>query len=105
MSRPKAVGIDLGTTFSVVAWVNDRGHTEIIRNAEGGILTPSIVLFEDTEVVVGKDARNALGVHPDRVAEFVKRDMGAPVYTRPPARSSIGLVWGTNGTGSTRSRT
>ncbi len=83
MSKPKAVGIDLGTTFSVVAWVNDRGHTEIIRNPEGGILTPSIVLFEDAEVVVGKDARNALGVHPDRVAEFVKRDMGAPVYTRP----------------------
>lgn len=83
MSKPKAVGIDLGTTFSVVAWVNDQGRTEVIRNPEGEILTPSIVLFEDAEVVVGKTARGALAVHPDRVAEFVKRDMGAPVYTRP----------------------
>ncbi|NUQ63235.1 MAG: Hsp70 family protein [Pirellulales bacterium] len=83
MSKPKAVGIDLGTTFSVVAWVNDQGRTEVLRNTEGEILTPSIVLFEDAEVVVGKDARGALGVHPERVADFVKRDMGAPVYGRP----------------------
>ncbi|NLY02572.1 MAG: Hsp70 family protein [Rhodopirellula sp.] len=83
MSKPKAVGIDLGTTFSVVAWVNDQGRTEVLRNTEGEILTPSIVLFEDAEVVVGKDARNALSVHPERVADFVKRDMGAPVYGRP----------------------
>jgi molecular chaperone DnaK len=83
MSKPKAVGIDLGTTFSVVAWVNEQGRTEIIRNSEGDILTPSVVLFEDAEVIVGKEARSALGVHPDRVAEWVKRDMGAPVYSRP----------------------
>ena len=83
MSQPKAVGIDLGTTFSVAAWVNPQGRTEIIRNVEGDVLTPSLVLFDDAEIVVGKEARSALGVHPDRVAQWVKRDMGAPVCRRP----------------------
>ncbi len=83
MPQPKAVGIDLGTTFSVTAWVNPQGRSEIIPNAEGDLLTPSVVLFDDAEVIVGKEARSALGVHPDRVAEWVKRDMGAPVYSHP----------------------
>lgn len=83
MTKPQAVGIDLGTTFSVVAFVDQHGRSEVLRNSEGDILTPSIVLFDDAEVVVGKEARAGLGVHPDRVAEWVKRDMGAPVYSRP----------------------
>lgn len=83
MAKLKAIGIDLGTTNSAVAWVNEAGRTEMIRNAEGDLLTPSVVLFEDTEVVVGKEAKNAATVKPDRVAQFVKRDMGSPVYSRP----------------------
>jgi len=83
MAKLKAIGIDLGTTNSAVAWVNDAGRTEMIRNAEGDLLTPSVVLFEDTEVIVGKEAKNAATVKPDRVAQFGKRDMGAPVYSRP----------------------
>jgi len=83
MAKLKAIGIDLGTTNSAVAWVNDAGRTEMIRNAEGDLLTPSVVLFEDTEVIVGKEAKNAATVKPDRVAQVVKRDMGAPVYSRP----------------------
>jgi molecular chaperone DnaK len=83
MAKIKAIGIDLGTTNSAVAWVNEAGRTEMIRNAEGDLLTPSVVLFEDTEVIVGKEAKNAAAVKPDRVAQFVKRDMGAPVYSRP----------------------
>lgn len=83
MAKIKAVGIDLGTSNSAVSWVNEAGRTEMIRNAEGDILTPSVVLFEDTEVIVGKEAKNAAAVKPDRVAQWVKRDMGAPVYHRP----------------------
>ena len=81
MSRERAVGIDLGTTFSAAAWVDESGHTAMIRNAEGDLLTPSVVLFTDEEVVVGKEARTATMVHPDLVAEWVKRDMGLPYYT------------------------
>jgi molecular chaperone DnaK len=55
----------------------------MIENSEGDLLTPSVVLFNESEVVVGKEARTATTVSPDRVAEWVKRDMGAPVYHRP----------------------
>jgi len=83
MAREIPIGIDLGTTFSAVSYIDHAGHTLVIRNAEGEILTPSVVLFGDNEVVVGKEARTAATVHPDLVAEWVKRDMGSPFYTRP----------------------
>ncbi|MCL4190736.1 MAG: Hsp70 family protein [Thermoguttaceae bacterium] len=83
MGKPKAVGIDLGTTNSVVAWIDAAGRSSVIRNAEGEMLTPSVVLFDQTEVVVGREARYANAVHPDQVAIWVKRDMGNPVYNRP----------------------
>jgi len=83
MTQHKAIGIDLGTTNSCVAWVDEAGHTAMVPNAEGDLLTPSVVLFDDAEVVVGKEARNAFIVDPARVAIWVKRDMGAPLYSRP----------------------
>jgi molecular chaperone DnaK len=55
----------------------------MLRNAEGDIITPSVVLFDDSEVIVGKEARRLAHLYPDRVAEWVKRDMGQPVYSRP----------------------
>ena len=52
------VGIDLGTTFSVVAvWDNDTKSTRVIENSEGSLLTPSIVAFTETERLVGESAR------------------------------------------------
>ncbi len=83
MSRETPIGIDLGTTFSAASYIDHAGHTLMIRNAEGDILTPSVVLFGDNEVVVGKEARTAATARPDLVAEWVKRDMGSPFYTRP----------------------
>jgi len=83
MANQKAIGIDLGTTNSAAAWVDETGRTAMVTNAEGDLLTPSVVLFDEAEVVVGKEARTATTVIPDRVAEWVKRDMGAPVYNRP----------------------
>jgi molecular chaperone DnaK len=83
MRHERAIGIDLGTTFSVVAWIDESGHTSVVRNIEGDLLTPSVVLFSDKEVVVGKEARTATMVEPDLVAEWVKRDMGLPYYRRP----------------------
>jgi len=83
MTNPRAVGIDLGTTNSAVAWVGPDGRTAMVPNAEGDLLTPSVVSFLDAEVVVGKEAHKASVVEPERVAEWVKRDMGSPVYTRP----------------------
>lgn len=83
MARLIPVGIDLGTTFSAVATLDAAGRSVLLANDEGDLLTPSVVLFAQSEVVVGKDARNAAMVDPALVAEWVKRDMGAPFYSRP----------------------
>lgn len=78
-----AIGIDLGTTFSAAAWVANTGKTVMIPDEQGEILTPSVVLFEDTEIVVGREALKAAPAAPERVAQWVKRDMGAAVYRKP----------------------
>ncbi|MGQ9574129.1 MAG: Hsp70 family protein [Thermoguttaceae bacterium] len=83
MAGAVAVGIDLGTTNSAAAWVEPSGRTAMLRNAEGDILTPSAVFFDDAAVIVGKQARRVASLYPDRVAQAVKRDMGLPVYSRP----------------------
>ena len=76
----KVVGIDLGTTFSAIAHVNDDyGQWEIIPNAEGDRTTPSVILFADNNVVVGKIAKQQAKAMPDQIVEFVKREMGKPV--------------------------
>ena len=78
----KPIGIDLGTTFSAVACLDTSGRSMMVRNGEGELLTPSVVLFSNREVVVGKGARGATATRPDEVAEWVKRDMGAAAYHR-----------------------
>ncbi|MCB9758748.1 MAG: Hsp70 family protein [Alphaproteobacteria bacterium] len=77
----RAVGIDLGTTFSAIAHVNKHGVPEILHNAEGDRITPSVVLFDDDEVIVGNYAKQSAVVYPDQVVEFIKRHMGDPDYT------------------------
>jgi molecular chaperone DnaK len=73
---PKAVGIDLGTTNSVVS-VYEAGETVVIPNAEGARTTPSIVGFKkDGEVVVGDPAKRQAITNPDRTIRSVKRHMG-----------------------------
>jgi molecular chaperone DnaK len=76
------VGIDLGTTYSLVAHVDAQGRPCSIPNAAGDLLTPSVVLFEEGNTVVGKEALLASALEPDRVAECAKRDMGARVYRK-----------------------
>ena len=76
-----AVGIDLGTTFSAIAHVNHHGVPEILPNAEGDRITPSVILFEDDEVVIGNYAKQAAVVYPEQVVEFVKRHMGSTDYS------------------------
>jgi molecular chaperone DnaK len=76
-----AVGIDLGTTFSAIAYINDLGQPEIIPNSEGDPITPSVILFEDNDIIVGNYAKQAAMVYPDQVVEFVKRQMGDPDYS------------------------
>ena len=73
---PKAVGIDLGTTNSVVS-VLEAGEPVVIPNAEGSRTTPSVVAFSKTgEVLVGEVAKRQAITNPDRTVRSVKRHMG-----------------------------
>ena len=80
--RDPAVGIDLGTTYSVVAFLDPTGRPQTILNAEGDLTTPSVVLFDRSSVVVGKEAVKAASLEPDCIAEFAKREMGCPTYSK-----------------------
>ncbi|MDZ7734382.1 MAG: molecular chaperone DnaK [Acidimicrobiia bacterium] len=73
---PKAVGIDLGTTNSVVS-VLEAGDPAVIPNAEGSRTTPSVVAFsKDGEVLMGEVAKRQAITNPDRTIRSVKRHMG-----------------------------
>jgi molecular chaperone DnaK len=73
-----AFGIDLGTTYSCVARVDDSGRAVVLPNAVGEDTTPSVVYFESAgEVVVGRAAKDSAILQPDLVAQLVKRDMGS----------------------------
>ncbi len=72
---PRAVGIDLGTTNSVIATL-DGGEPTIIPNAEGARTTPSVVAFKDGQVLVGEVAKRQAITNPDRTIRSVKREIG-----------------------------
>jgi molecular chaperone DnaK len=76
MNMAKAVGIDLGTTNSVVS-VLEGGEPTVIPNAEGSRTTPSVVAFSKSgEVLVGEVAKRQAITNPDRTIRSIKRQMG-----------------------------
>jgi molecular chaperone DnaK len=79
------VGIDLGTTFSAIATLDDRGQAITLPNRDGEMLTPSVLLLEEDGAVVGQAARDAAMEFPDRVGVLIKRYMGYPKYGYPVA--------------------
>jgi molecular chaperone DnaK len=73
----KAVGIDLGTTNSVVAATMEGGHAEVIPNAEGARVTPSVVAFtEDGQRLVGQVAKRQAILNPEATVYSAKRFIG-----------------------------
>jgi molecular chaperone DnaK len=74
------VGIDLGTTFSAVATLDETGRPMIVHNADGENITPSCVLVEGPRVEVGELARKEWGINPQNVAARFKRDMGTDTH-------------------------
>jgi len=75
-SHRKAVGIDLGTTFCVVAHIDTYGKPQIIPNAENERITPSVILFDGSNVTVGTVAKQNAVSEPEKIVDFVKREMG-----------------------------
>jgi len=77
----KVYGIDLGTTYSCIAHVDEHGKPAVINNSDNELTTPSVVYFEsDDNIVVGKEAKEVAEIYPNQVASTVKRVMGDPEW-------------------------
>ena len=76
MSNRKAVGIDLGTTFCAVAHIDAYGKPQIIPNSESERITPSVILFDGSHVIVGTIAKSNSVAEPEKIVDFVKREIG-----------------------------
>src|SRR5213080_1650474 len=74
------VGINLGTTFSAIATLDDRGQPVTLPIRDGDMLTPSAVLLDDDQAVVGQAAKDVELEQPDKVATLIKRRMGHASY-------------------------
>jgi molecular chaperone DnaK (HSP70) len=73
----KVFGIDLGTTYSCIAYVDEHGKPVVVKNVEGETTTPSVVFFESADnIVVGQAAKETAKVNPNEVVSFIKRSMG-----------------------------
>lgn len=77
----KIFGIDLGTTYSCIAYVNEYGVAEVVNNQDSSPVTPSVVAFEEGGAVsVGSAAKETLNSDPDNVCSTIKRQMGKRDY-------------------------
>src|SRR5262245_35635399 len=76
----RVYGIDLGTTYSAIAYVDEHGKSVIVPNQESERITPSVVLFDGENVIAGNTAKESAKVEPHRVVTRVKQHMGDPNY-------------------------
>ena len=76
MQTIQTVGIDLGTTYTSIAYLNERGEAVSIPNREGEFATPSVVMDTGDEVIVGTEALRSALLHPADVVRDAKRYMG-----------------------------
>ena len=80
LALKRVYGIDLGTTYSAIAYVDEHGKPVVVPNGESERITPSVVLFDGDNVIVGNTAKEAAKVEPDRVVSRVKQHMGDPHF-------------------------
>ena len=78
----KVFGIDLGTTYSCIAYIDENGKPVVLKNAEGDLTTPSVVYFEtQNDVTVGSAAKENLKMYPDQTVDLIKRNIGKPGFS------------------------
>jgi molecular chaperone DnaK (HSP70) len=86
----RVYGIDLGTTYSAIAYVDEHGKAVIVPNQESERITPSVALFDGDNVIVGNTAKESAKVEPNRVVSRVKQHMGDPNFVFQYAGKSYG---------------
>ena len=74
------IGIDLGTTFCVVATVDSLGKPVVLKNCDGNSITPSVIAFTPDGVVFGDEAKGLQSLGEANIASFFKRSMGDPSF-------------------------
>lgn len=77
----KLVGIDLGTTNSAIAILNEFGKSEIIPNKEGERVTPSVVLFDNDDIIVGTIAKQSSVADPEHTISCIKNHIGSKDFS------------------------
>ena len=83
MESKPVFGIDLGTTYSCIAYVDEHGRPIVAPNSENALTTPSVVYFESgNNIVVGQIAKDTAEVYPDLIVQTVKRHMGDANWSR-----------------------
>ena len=83
------IGIDLGTTYSVVAYVNEAGKPEVIPNDFNQSITPSLIYFGAGEPIVGDEAKERQRDGKTEIAAFFKRNLDDVHFLRTLARLNI----------------
>jgi len=83
MEKHPPIGIDLGTTYSAIAYIDKDGRPVSLDNSVGEFLTPSCILFESGDVIIGREASRASVVAPFSYAECFKREMGSGGLLKP----------------------
>ncbi|MGP0068172.1 MAG: Hsp70 family protein [Isosphaeraceae bacterium] len=76
----RVYGIDLGTTYSAIAYVDEHGKPVVVPNQESERITPSVVLFDGDNIIVGNTAKESAKVEPHRVVSRIKQHMGDPNF-------------------------
>lgn len=81
--RNNIVGIDLGTTFSSLAYLNEMGSPEIVPNADGERIMRSAIYFDESDpdrILIGEEANQTRRENPSRCVKWIKREMGDEQY-------------------------
>lgn len=79
----KVFGIDLGTTYSCIAHIDESEKPVVLKNAEGELTTPSAVYFEtQTDITVGSSAKEYAKMYPNQVVTFIKRSISQPGFKK-----------------------
>ena len=70
-------GIDLGTTYSCISFIDEYGKAVVLKNSDGDHTTPSVVMVESEDnIIVGTEAKRSIELEPDKTVQFIKRKMG-----------------------------